>query len=349
MRILILSDLHLDTPRGDLKIFDLEDPEKAIESLSGYTEGIDAVIIAGDIFNAVKVDSVPMHLLGKLNEVLKDIPKKYTIRGNHDRGRFSILEDTLGYTALNSTPIEIAEGISISGCDFSDIETHREYLKSATSDILVCHFPMSPFSTFSDSNIDVSECPCKRVVIVGDTHKPGVYTANDSCVISPGCLFPADKTEILSGYAGSAFLLNIGRKYGELDVGLSQIWLNSRSGHDLSAIKDKDELALELESIASSKPFPANLRPVVYVDSTLSDVEHPDLVLIPVRQQVSDTGVTTADFKGLQGEDVDARIRRILSSLYDGDSDKDSLIELTMEMITTDDPQTLISQFIGRV
>lgn len=346
MKILILSDLHLDTPRGELKRFDIADAEAAIESLSTYTEGIDAVIIAGDIFNAVKNDSVPFHLLSKLDEVLKDIPKKYTIRGNHDRARFSILEDMLGYTALSERKESIGCGLTISGCDFSDIDTHREYLNTADSDILVCHFPMAPFSTFGDSNLSVNDCPENRVVIVGDTHKPEVYAEGDKCVISPGCLFPADKTEILSGHAGSGFILEISKSGGSLDLGLSQICLNSRFGADLSSIVDKDELLLGLKSIELRGPFPSNLSPVAYIHRSLSDVEYPGIVLIPVSTSGGADPDLTADFKGLEGEGVDLRIRRILGKLYGDRPNADKLTELTVELISTDDASAVLDDFI---
>ena len=355
MRILILSDLHLDKPRGELKKFDIEDAEVAIQSLGEYTEGIDAVVIAGDIFNATRVDSIPLHLLNMLGTQIKDIPQKYTIRGNHDRARFSILEDMLGYTALKPYEnIDIGDGITISGCDFTDIDTHREYLSKATSDILLCHFPMSPFSTFSDLNISVNDCPEDRVVIVGDTHKPDVYAENNRCVISPGCLFPADKTEILSGHAGTGFILDICKPSGNMSLQLRPIWLKSRFGVDLSSIKTKDELLLGLKSIELTGRFLTNLKPVVYVDPALADLDIPESTndsipefeFIPVSKSTDDTGNLTADFGGLTGEDIDTRIRRILATLYKESSDADKLVEMTVDLITTDDPTAVLESYI---
>lgn len=345
MKILILSDLHLDTPRGELKRFDIEDAEVAIRSLKQYTEGIDAVVIAGDIFNAVKNDSVPFHLLSMLKETLKDIPQKYTIRGNHDRARFSILEDMLGYKALTWEKESIGCGLSISGCDFTDIDTHREYLATADSDILVCHFPMSPFSTFRDSNISVNECPEGKVVIVGDTHKPDVYAQDDRCVISPGCLFPANKSELLSGYAGSGFILDISKEDGDMKLAVGQISLETRFGVDLSAIKTKDELVLGLKTIEAREPFPSNLRPVAYIDSSLSDITHPKIECIPV-STATDSVELTADFSGLEGEGIDARIKRILTTLYAQEAEADKLLELTIELIATDEPKVVLDSFI---
>lgn len=346
MKILILSDLHLDTPRGELKRFDIEDAEAAIESLREYTKGISAVIIAGDIFNAVKNDSVPFHLLGKLNEVLKDIPKKYTIRGNHDRARFSILEDMLGYTALTQEKEILENDLSISGCDFTDIDTHREYLNTADSDILVCHFPMSPFSTFGDSNIFVNDCPEDKVVIVGDTHKPQVYTEDDRCVISPGCLFPANKTELLSGYAGSGFILDITKEDGSLDLSLKQISLRKRFGADLSSINDDNELSLGLQSIKTRMAFLGDLKPVAYINSKLYPKTDEVFELIPVTVTDNDAAIVSADFSGLEGEDIDARIRRILSKFFESEPNADRLTELTVELISTDDTSAVLNSFI---
>ena len=349
MRILVLSDLHLDKPRGELKRFDLEDAKTAIASLQNYTAGIDAVILAGDIFNAVRVDSVPFHLLHNLDEVLKDIPKKYVIRGNHDRARFSILEETYGYTALKPDEvIPISDTLTISGCDYTDRETHKEYLRSADSDILVCHFPMSPFSSFGDSNLSVNDCPENKIVIVGDTHKPGVYAKDGRCVISPGCLFPADRTELLSKHAGSGFILTVDKNNGELSAVLSQISIETRFGADLSALKTRDELVLGLKSIELKEAFPANLRPVVYVDSSLLDTESSVFELIAAPKTVETSSGITADFSGLDGEGVDSRIRRILSTLYEGRDDRDELLEFTVDILSTDDPASLISSYVRR-
>jgi predicted phosphodiesterase len=344
MKLLVLSDLHLDKPRGELKRFDIEDAVTAIESLKNYTEGIDGVIIAGDIFNAVKIDSVPINLLSRLDEVLKDIPEKYVIKGNHDRGRFSILEDAFGYTSLKpDVNTEMKDGITISGCDFTDIDTHREYLKSATSDILVCHFPMNPFSTFGETNIKAEECPVDKIVIVGDTHKPDVYVRDGRCVISPGCLFPADKTEILSGYAGSCFRLEIEKEVGAAApaVAVAAIRLKTRFGADLSAISDPDELALGLKSIDARRPFPANLMPVAYVAAGVPRPEMPEIAVIPVTKVAENTAIA-ADFDGLEGAGINQRVRRILEKFFEEDDDQARLVDMAESLLYTDDTASVL-------
>jgi hypothetical protein len=204
---------------------------------------------------------------------------------------------------------------------------------------------MAPFSTFGDSNIAVDECPKGKVVIVGDTHKPDVYAQDERCVISPGCLFPASKTELLSGYAGSGFILDISKETGNLDLSLGQIKLETRFGEDLSSIKTKDELVLGLKSIEARGPFPANLKPVAYIDSTLSDIEYTGVECIPVAT-VTDSLELTADFSGLEGEGIDARIKRILTTLYSKEPESARLLELTMELISTDEPKVVLDSFV---
>lgn len=348
MKILILSDLHLDQPKGDLRRFDLEDPITAIRSLRDYTKGIEAVIIAGDIFDSVRIDSTALHLMKELNEELKSIPLKFSIRGNHDRSRFSILEDVFGFTSLSGEKnIRVPGDITLSGCDYTDIDAHRKYLNEATSDILVCHFPMSPFSSFGEGNISVSECPENKVVIVGDTHKQDAYLQGDRCIVSPGCLFPANKTEILSNACGTGFIMTIYKEDGVLTVSLHPIRLKTRFGASLIAITDKDELLQGLKTIEMRGPFPGNLEPVAYINACLSDVQYPGITLIPVAE-ASDESPAVVEFGGLSGEGIPERTHKILSTLFEKEEDKDKLIETTEELLSTDAPEELIRDFIAR-
>lgn len=352
MKLLALADLHLDIPKGPLKVFDLEDAKTAIKSIGEIeavkNKEVDAVVLAGDIFDSVRTDSVPSELMRLLNEELKDIPHKFAIRGNHDRARFSILQNYCGYTALKPDDcIEIADGVTISGCDFTGVDEHKAYLRDAKSDILVCHFPMGPFSTY-DSNIHVTDCPTGKVTIVGDTHKPDVYVGEGVWVVSPGCLFPANKTELLSGYAGNAYVLDVAKEVSFFDSSLrvsisERIPLITRSGHDLSSIESLDELVEGLRSIAMGGPFPGNLMPVAYIPARFSDVTQDGVHLIPVRESVESSGAVVS-FDGFVAEGTRERSRKILQKLI-GAYGEDT-VDLAMTALCSDPDVSLLEEFV---
>jgi DNA repair exonuclease SbcCD nuclease subunit len=355
MKILILSDLHLNTPKGVLKRFGTEDPIAAIDSIRriAEAENPDACIIAGDIFNGTKQDDTEIHLFRKLKNALSSIHAIYVIRGNHDRAEHSIPTDMFDWIELSENPVYLdpEKKITISGLHFSSTEKHREYLSCRRSDIMVCHFPMSPFNNFNPENISIEAAPADCVVVVGDTHKPEVVLKEDKCVISPGCLFPANKAELLSGVAGSSYMLNISKESGELEVDLKAIRLDSRFGADLTGLSVLDEVVDELKLIDARRPFPANLKPVAFISLELSTKSEllqfsEKVELIPVAPQAETSSGAAVDFSGLEGIGVTERIDKILSAIFEGDTDADAAKGLASALILSDSPTNTIEQFI---
>ena len=209
---------------------------------------------------------------------------------------------------------------------------------------------MAPFNSFNPENISIEAAPADCVVVVGDTHKPAVVMKDDRCVVSPGCLFPANKAELLSGEAGSAYILEIDRLNGELEANLKPVRLNSRFGADLTRLSSLDEVVDGLKSIDARRPFPSNLKPVAFVDSSVSSQsvlsEYADRIeIIPVTTVVEGTELSV-DFSGLEGEDVTARIHRILDTIFDGEPEKDSMVGLAEDLVVTDSPAKIIDAFI---
>lgn len=354
MKILLISDLHLNKPRGELKRFGTIDAEIALASLKSLAEQqlYDAAIIAGDVFNGTTVSSEELHLLKNLNEALSTIPadKIYCLEGNHDRAKFSILSDMLGYTELYPSgtykTFEIADGITVCGCDYVSSETHREFLSERRADIMVCHMPMVPFASFGDNPVSVKDCPEDCVVVVGDTHKPEVYSADNRCVISPGCLFPADKTELLSGYAGSAFTLEISKVAGELSIGLAQHSLETRFGCVLSSISTSDELLGAMQRIRAYKLVSDDLKPVLYVPESVPVPDVDDFEIIKL-SETSDDVATEIEVAGLDDTDLYGKIDKIMSKMLDGNTDSEKVSELTRDLIMSDDPSQVIQNFVN--
>lgn len=355
MKILIISDLHLNTPKGVLKRFGTEDPIAAIESLRRVVaaEKPAACVIAGDIFNGTKQDAVELHLLRILKDALNTIDAIYVIRGNHDRAEHSIPSDMFDWIELSENPVYLdsEKRITISGLHFSSTEKHREYLSCKRSDIMVAHFPMSPFNSFNPENISIEAAPADCVVVVGDTHKPEVILKDDKCVISPGCLFPANKAELLSGVAGSSYMLNISKDNGELEVDLRAIRLETRFGADLTGLSSLDEILDELKLIDARRPFPANLKPVAfipaeYVSNTALNSYMSNIELIPVAAMPDSVTGEAVDFSGLEGLGVAERIGKILTGIFEGDPDADAAKQLAEALVITDSPNQTIETFV---
>lgn len=354
MKILLISDLHLNKPRGELKRFGTIDAEIALASLKSLAEQqlYDAAIIAGDVFNGTTVSSEELHLLKNLNEALFTIPadKIYCLEGNHDRAKFSILSDMLGYTELYPAgtykTFEIGDGITVCGCDYANSETHREFLSEKRADIMTCHMPMVPFASFGDNPVSVKDCPEDCVVVVGDTHKPEVYSTDNRCVISPGCLFPADKTELLSGYAGSAFTLEVSKVNGELSISLAQHSLETRFGCVLSSISTSDELLGAIGHIRTHSTVSGDLKPVLYVPESVPVPDVDDFEIIKL-SETSDDVATEIEVAGLDDTDLYGKIDKIMSKMLDGNTDSEKVSELTRDLIMSDDPSQVIQSFMN--
>ena len=349
VKILAMADLHLSSPRGELKRFGIEDPLKAIESVKEVVEKEkpDVLIVAGDIFNGVRVDSTEVFLFSKFLKTVAPIGVKYSIKGNHDRGTHSIPEVVSDFIELNeevrsllgdvrTQKVPPATDLTISGLSFKDIDSHRKFLKEAASDIVVVHFPMSPFASFGEA-ISADECPENKLVIVGDTHIGDVYLKNNRCVVSPGCLFPADKAELCSGNAGTSYMIQVEKDSdGELIVDLRRIGLEHRFGASLTRLSDPVGVLHAIDAIDVRN---AVLKPVAYVDASV-EVEKDGWEIIPVRQVAGED--SSVEFTGLEGGSVDERVRNILAKLFEGEDDKDRLVEFSVNLIKTDSPESVI-------
>ena len=141
MKILLLADLHLNTPKGVLKRFGTADAKAAIDSLKAVvdSEKPEACIIAGDIFNSTSHDGTEIRLIRYLKDALGSEILIYVIRGNHDRSEFSTPTNMFDWIELTETPVylDAEKKITISGLHFCNTAKHREYLSQKRSDIMV--------------------------------------------------------------------------------------------------------------------------------------------------------------------------------------------------------------------
>lgn len=357
MKILSLADLHLGRNRGELSCFGTEDCEYAIKQLSKiYEENkIDYTIIAGDIVNGTSINDEEQHLLALLKNILNEYQKDkvFLIRGNHDRARYDTMQEMFGFIQLTDTPINISKFHTISGCNFKDKETHLNYLKTNKADIMVCHLPMSPFSTFSVDAVPASECQPDKIVIVGDTHKPGIYSNHGGLVISVGCLFPKDKSEILSGYAGYACILELDESLEGLEtVGVLPIPLKKRFGADLTRLNTYTDISEGVDSIRASKSLNRDLTPVLYVNNSLyqsladsEDFTDFKFFGVPVCEDSNDPEEEIVNLETLDTIEI---IKKTVANLFTDDFKKTEITELTRDLIVTDDPKRVIQDFIKK-
>lgn len=364
---LILSDLHLTNPKAELSKFGLEDAINGIKeikklcTLRKTQQGgsprapaapppapFDFFVIAGDIFDSVSVNPSSIHLACLLRDALSDIPEGYIIRGNHDRADYNMLEDMFGWTQLYSDKVSYVRNseITISGINYSSDDDHRKYLQAAPSDIMVLHASMKPFGGFTEGCLSAAECPKDRVVIVGDTHVSGVYLQDDRCVLSPGNLFPLNKSEITSGNSGSCFILTISKSDGELDVDMSPVRFTVRKALSLMDIASPEELIGNKdlnELLINSKD---SLTPVVYVRRELVDYV-PDGLIAVGRSVAEDlsadiSSVSSAD----DGGDALTRFQTLLSGFFSQDDRQEDLVRLSLDLITSEDSDRVISDFL---
>lgn len=355
MKILTLADLHLGRNRGELSCFNTEDCEYAIKQLSDIysNQKIDFTVLAGDIVNGTSINDEEQHLLALLKNVLNKHQKDkvFLIRGNHDRARYDTMEEMFGFTQLTDRPFKISKYHTISGCNFKDREAHLKYLKENKADILVCHLPMSPFSTFTSDAISASDCPKDKVVIVGDTHKPAIYTAHGGLVISVGCLFPKDKSELLSGYSGYLGLIELDENVAGLDtIGFTQIPLKKRFGADLTSFSNASDLVDGFMLDPAYKGRNRDLMPVLYVRNSIYQALIDEDLLsdfkifgVPYCDESDQQELQTTD---VDSEDTLDAIKKIVENLFSDDPKKVEIVELTSNLIITDDSKTVISDFI---
>ena len=212
MNIGILADLHLGSRRfrkqknhqNAWKLLNYAAFEEALESLSGQ---VDAIFIAGDVFDSYNPDVDALVVSRKLEELYIPV---YAISGNHDVSK--TMQETTGvhcFDALRhngsnvhwiSTPEDIhINGVHVFFLPFGYLTP--EYFHDCISKIqdselncLVCHGYLD-VGQQSDAN-DPLLLP-KQVskyfdlVVIGHVHLPSVVGNSRCRVLTPGSLMPS--------------------------------------------------------------------------------------------------------------------------------------------------------------
>ena len=348
IRLLIVSDCHLRKTiytQGKKLEGDAEYAISQIQNISKIAEPT-AAIIAGDVFDRKTVNGEEIELANKLISAIKNernIPI-FAIQGNHDIGEKNILEEIAGVKSIHDK-IETIENLTIGGLDWSHdtISRFREQNKDTAlaappapvADILVLHESMRPFSNFGDVNkLSVDDMPVETLCVVGDTHLPEfIKKTTDNgvkYVISPGCIYPTDKTEFLRESA-AVWLVDVDKIDNRLCVEAHKIPLNVRSALDFSDLSvDK------ISDLLSNHPEDEEpLTPVIYInrDDIKSVQTLPNsgfFILAPVRKNVAGDTEDGATSLGMLNASFEDRLAAAVNALVD---DKDSVELLTKELV----------------
>ena len=339
IRLLVMSDLHLrNTIYTQGKKLE-GDAEYAIEQIHRISEIVKptAVIIAGDIFDRKSVDGTELYLAKKLMSAIKSKETPVlTIQGNHDVGDKSIIE-VLSDTKNINNRIETIEGVTIGGLDWKHdtISILREKTKNPRPpaarpaplggvNILVLHESMRPFANFGNPNkLSIDDMPVNTLCIVGDTHLPEFITKTTDegvkYVLSPGCLYPNNKTE-LTRESAAVWIVDVDVKDGIVLIETQKVPLRCREAYDLSNMY----VDAVLETIANSEA-PRALKTVLYVNrddiKTILKAEKADrFVIAPVKKKREDDTKSTESV-GMLSASFEDRLFAAVSVLDKNDAE----------------------------
>lgn len=264
---LVLSDLHLSAGIHTGGVYIENDCKAAIDAVASKIKDvpIEFALLPGDVFNSTKADSVELKLASYLIKKL-DVPC-YVIQGNHDRGEYNIMTVCFDCVDLNNETVTLKDGTKIAG--IKHIENREEMLQRLDSldpdiDILLCHLPVSPFSTFNGSlQMAAADIAKGLLTIVGDTHITDAYEflrnpedpSSRAIVLSPGFLYPANKTELMTGNPGFCFIDTQG--HGKMPI-IYNVSLPKRQAYEFRDFNEK-----AFTDIAEKHKD--ELTPIVYV------------------------------------------------------------------------------------
>lgn len=338
----------------------------AIQQIEEYlnTIRLDAAFFPGDLLDAVRADGSELKLLKKLFDVIDkhQIIPKFMIQGNHDKGLVAIPEVCFQAINLDGLTVQLpGTTTTIAGIKYQpDQAVFREKLKNTAADILICHVSMQPFANFeSEHPITPDDFPDNVLAFVGDTHLTQVYEnpARGQTIVSPGFLYPTDKTEFLHGQPGFTVLVLATTQEDQQTIGgrfqLFPFKLNKRAALNLvqkegDAPAARDSVAVWADSLDAD--IRSVLKPVVYVrKDRLDDYDWPeDVIQIPVNTAniVVDTDT---DYEAAEASSIVERIRQVVGVLLSDDRDQEAVTALCIELMGSDKPASVLSDYVERI
>ena len=240
-----------------------------------------------------------------------------------------------------------------------DQSVFRERLKETTADILICHASMQPFANFEREHpITPDDFPDNILAFVGDTHLTQVYenVERGQTIVSPGFLYPTDKTEFLHGQPGFTVLVLATTEEEQKTLGgkfqLFPLVLQKRAALNLVTKEDSGPVIRDAVATWAGSLDPgirSALKPIVYVRKDQVDVyDWPeDVIRIPVNTAniVVDTDT---DYEAAEASSIVERIRQVVGVLLSDDRDQEAVTALCIELMGSDKPASVLSDYVER-
>jgi DNA repair exonuclease SbcCD nuclease subunit len=338
MKALLLSDLHIEAKSrwstSDTNE-DLDFVIKQIKNLPPETFDFDCVIVSGDTTDRPRENATVVTNLRRLFTAVNPNNKPvYVINGNHDAGQDNYLTTILPNSWLANGTKTVVNGTSIQFMDYcNNLDTVREFLKTAEADVLVIHQSSAPFIDLAIEDLPImhlEDYPQGKVCIVGDTHIPGVYDAEDKYLISPGSLYPHNKTELLNV---QNFLMIL--ETNDSDTNLKAIPLEKRSGIAVESSKSLESIKLSIEEFLAVK---TPLKPIIWVPDFLYEAyKHDERAIFKSVATYKDSNQEVV--QQVDSLDVDSAINATLDSIQlEDEKIRESVFSLVKTFVESDDP-----------
>ena len=348
-KILVMSDEHLRNSIRTMGVTLEEDCREAIRKVKEVCDVLkpDLVIHAGDIFDQRKVSPEELHLFRELMDAT-GVPEErhLTIQGNHDRGGEEAIPQSLGCTSLNGFVYKFNNKLKITGWDYDQsLATDRDRIGSLDADIEVLHFPMSPFNNRVETALKLEDVKENRITIIGDTHVSKLIKKGKRTILSPGALFPQNKTELCNDNSTGLWLI-----IPEENL-IQELQLVHRQGIDLTKETDVEVIRTKINSLLGKKQGkaaapPAALTPVVYINDKVSyeDVEE-GIIVIRVTEGVELNPLSESLESASPSIDS---IPTLVKQLIEGEEEAKNISALIMDMWASNDPAAVLSAWLKK-
>lgn len=350
MVLLVLSDEHLRESirtMGTILVGDCQYAINQIRELSSRLKP-DYVIHAGDIFNQRTISPEELRLFRDLLDATGVPPENHlTIQGNHDRGKDKAIPQSLKCTSLHGKITSIHPCVKIYGYDYeSDSESMKSHAKNDDADITVLHYPCKPFNNMVESAL----CPDdfgRGLTVVGDTHTASLLARDGKLILSPGCLFPQNKTELCSPMSVGAWVIIFDPSpSGITEKNIYNLPLSRRMAIDLTVEQDpvkvraaiNEFLNQEKERISKLPDYlkpPEDIKPVVYINADVPGVDSDGtyvLVRVSGAVEVSEAS-ESLEMRSSIFDNIDACVKQ----LFDDADTAVKVSTLIKDMLATND------------
>ena len=340
MKAIILADLHIEAKSRWSETEENEDLEfliKQLKELPEDTFDVDCIIVAGDTTDRPRENATVLKNLAKLFKAVNPLDKPvYVINGNHDTGADNYLSTICNSVRVEEGIVQIADK-KVAFLDYNNnLDYVRDFLKQEEPDIFVIHQSSKPFIQVDIEDLPVmkiEDYPVGKICIVGDTHIPDICTDDDRFILSPGSLYPHNKTELLSV---DNFLITMDTDYPTGLINATP--LKSRTGIALESSKSLEMIKDSVESfLASESP----LKPVIWLPDYAKDLAVNDTRAVFRYFNTfkdSEGVVTTIE----DNTDIEAIIKQFVDELDTDDKTKEAVYTLVKQFADAEDPKDVI-------